>query len=45
MEIRRTDYVKNEVLQGFKEEKNLTFSDTKKAKWIGHILRMNCLLK
>jgi len=44
--IGQTSHVKNEVLQDFKEgEKNRTFSKTKKANWIGHILRMNCLLK
>jgi hypothetical protein len=29
--IRRTDRVKNEALQGFKEEKNPTFSETKES--------------
>jgi hypothetical protein len=39
--------VKNEeVLQKVKEERNILHTVTrKKAKWIGHILRRNCLLK
>jgi len=40
------DRVKNEVLQRVKEERNnLQTITRKKAKWIGHILRRNCLLK
>jgi hypothetical protein len=40
------DRVKNEVLQRVKEERNNIQTITrKKAKWIGHILRRNCLLK
>ena len=42
-----TDRVKNEeVLHGFKEERNVVHAtERKKANWIGHILRRNCLLK
>jgi replicative superfamily II helicase len=45
--INWTDRVKNdEVLQRFKEEMNIlqTVQDGRKANWIGHILRRNCLL-
>jgi hypothetical protein len=35
-----------EVLHGVKEEKNiLQTANRRKANWIGHILRGNCLLK
>jgi hypothetical protein len=37
-----TDRVRNEVLQGVKEDRNILH---KKANCIGHILRRNCLLK
>jgi hypothetical protein len=38
--------VNNEVLQRVEEERNNPQTITrKKAKWIGHILRRNCLLK
>ena len=42
-----TDHVRNEeVLQRVKEERNvLQTMQRKKANWIGHILRRNCLLK
>jgi hypothetical protein len=37
---------KEEVLHGVKEERNILHKIKKrKAKWIGHILRRNCLLK
>jgi hypothetical protein len=41
------DSVKNEqVLQSFKEETNILHTvKRRKAKWIGHILHRNCLLK
>jgi hypothetical protein len=39
--------VKNEVLHRVKEEMNILHTSTirRKAKWIGHILPRNCLLK
>jgi hypothetical protein len=38
--------VKNEVLQRVEEERNiLRRTNTRKDPWIGHTLRMNCLLK
>jgi hypothetical protein len=42
-----TDRVKNEeVLQRVKAERNiLPTAKDRKAKWIGHILRTNCLLR
>jgi hypothetical protein len=42
-----TDHVKNkEVLLRVKEQRNILHEITKrKAKWTGHILRRNCLLK
>jgi hypothetical protein len=42
-----TDRVRNEeVLHRVKEEKNIVHTiKTRKANWIGHILRRNCLLK
>jgi hypothetical protein len=47
MEINWTDCVKNEVeLQSVKEEGNILHTvKRRKADWIGHILRRNCLLK
>jgi len=41
------DRVRNEeVLQSVKEERNILQTiERKKANWIGHILRRNCLLK
>jgi hypothetical protein len=40
------DRVKDEVLQKVKEERNiLSTMKTRKANWIGNILRRNCLLK
>ena len=46
-EIILTDRVRNEeVLQRFKEERNIPRTiKRRKANWIGHILRRNCLLK
>jgi hypothetical protein len=42
-----TDRVRNEeVLQTVKEERNILQKiKRRKANWIGHILRRNCLLK
>ena len=42
-----TDHVRNEeVLLRVKEQRNILHEITKrKANWIGHILRRNCLLK
>jgi len=42
-----TDHVKNEeVLLGLKEQRNILHKIWKrKANWIGHILRINCLLQ
>jgi hypothetical protein len=41
-----TDRVRNEVLHRVKEERNiLLIIKRRKANWIGHILRRNCLLK
>jgi hypothetical protein len=42
-----TDRVRNdEVLPGVEEEKNILRTiKIQKAKWIGHTLRRNCLLK
>jgi hypothetical protein len=44
--ISRTDRVRNEVLHSVKEERNILHTiKGRKANWIGHILRRNCLLK
>jgi hypothetical protein len=41
-----TNRVRNEVLQRVKEEWNILHTiKSRKANWIGHILRRNCLLK
>jgi hypothetical protein len=42
-----TDHVRNEeVLLGVKEQRNILHEISKrKAYWIGHILRRNCLLQ
>jgi replicative superfamily II helicase len=41
-----TDRVRNEeVLHRVKEERNIVHTIKRKANWIGHILRRNCLLK
>jgi hypothetical protein len=41
-----TDRVKNEVLHRVKEERNILHTTKRrKANWVGHILRRNCLLK
>jgi hypothetical protein len=42
-----TDRVRNEeVLHRVKQERNILYAITRrKANWIGHILRRNCLLK
>jgi replicative superfamily II helicase len=47
MEISWTDRVRNkEVLRRVKEERNILHTiKRRKANWIGHILRRNCLLK
>jgi len=40
------DRVRNEVLHGVKEERNIVHRvSRRKADWIGHVLRRNCLLK
>jgi hypothetical protein len=40
-----TDRVRNEVLLRVKEQRNILYKISKrKANWIGHILRRNCLL-
>jgi hypothetical protein len=40
-----TDSVQIEILDGVKEERNnLHNRNSRKAKWIGHILQWNCLL-
>ena len=45
--IRWTDHVRNEeVLLRVKEQRNILHEISKrKANWIGHILRTNCLLQ
>jgi hypothetical protein len=41
-----TDFVRHEVLHKVKEELNILRTiDSRKANWIGHILRRNCLMK
>jgi hypothetical protein len=47
MEISWTDRVKNEeVLRTLKEERDFLHTrKIRRAKWVGHILRMNCLLE
>jgi hypothetical protein len=47
MEISWTDHVRNEdVLLRVKEQRNILHETSKrKANWIGHILRRNCLLQ
>jgi hypothetical protein len=41
-----TDHVRNEVLRRVKEKRNILHEISKrKANWIGHILRRNCLLR
>jgi len=41
-----TDRVRNEVLLRVKEQRNILHERSKrKANWIGHILRRNCLLQ
>jgi len=46
VKISWTDRVRNEILHGVKEERNIVHRiNRRKAKWIGHILRRNCLLK
>jgi len=40
-----TDRVRNEeVLHRFKQDGNILHTIKKKANWVGHILRRNCLL-
>jgi len=44
--ISLTGRVKNEVVHRVKEESNILHKiQIRKVKWIGHILRRNCLLK
>jgi hypothetical protein len=47
MEISWTDHVRNgKVLFRVKEQRNILYETSKrKANWIGHILRRNCLLR
>jgi hypothetical protein len=47
MELSWTDLVRNEeVLHTVKEERNILHKKIRRnAKWIGYILRRNCLLK
>jgi hypothetical protein len=47
MEISWIEGVRNEeILHGIREERNILHTvKRRKANWIGHILRMNCLLK
>jgi len=41
-----TDHVRNEELDRVKEQRNILHEISKrKANWIGHILRRNCLLQ
>ena len=41
-----TDHARNEVLLRVKEHRNILHEISKrKANWIGHILRRNCLLQ
>jgi hypothetical protein len=41
-----TDHESNEVLLGVKEQRNILHKISKrKANWIGHILRRNCLVQ
>jgi hypothetical protein len=41
-----TDRVNNEAVHRVKEERNILHTiRQRKAKWVGHILRRNCLLK
>ena len=38
--------MRHEVLHGVKEENNILYTTkTRKANWVGYILRRNCLLK
>jgi hypothetical protein len=46
MEISCPNRVRNEVLHRVKEERNiLHIRKRRKANWIGHVLRRNCLLR
>ena len=46
MDISWTDHVRKEVLLRVNEQRNIIHEIIKrKANWIGHILRRNCLLK
>ena len=41
-----TDHVRNEVVLRVKEQRNILYEISKrKANWVGHILRRNCLLQ
>ena len=45
-QIIMTDRVRNEVLPGIKEERNILHTiEQRKANWTCYILRMNCLQK
>ena len=40
------DHVRNELLQRVEEDRNILHTiKRRKANWIGHMLRRNCLLK
>jgi hypothetical protein len=44
--INWTEHVRNKVLLRVKEQRNILHEISKrKANWIGHILRRNCLLR
>jgi hypothetical protein len=44
--VRRVDHLKNELLlHRIKDSNNLCIIKRRKANWIGHIVRRNCLLK
>jgi hypothetical protein len=44
--INWTDHLRNEVLSRVKEQRNILHEISKrKANWMGHILRRNCLLR
>ena len=46
MEFSWTNHVRNEVLQRVKQAINIIHTvNRRKANWIGHSLRVNCLLK
>jgi hypothetical protein len=45
MEVSWTDHLRNEALHRVKERNILLPIKRRKANWIGHILRRNCLQK